>query len=96
MEIGIRLALGSSRTHLFAMVLRQTGGVALGGALAWLTLGQLLLPIVSSMFYGIGRVEPVILGGVALVSLAIALATTYLVIRPWATSTAIALLRGRP
>jgi hypothetical protein len=78
------------------MVLRQTGWVALGGALFGLAIGLALLPIVSSIFYGIGRVEPTILAGVALVSLTIALGTTYLVIKPWATSTAMDLLRSRP
>ena len=60
-----------------------------------LAAGLVLLPIVSSIFYGIGRVEPTVLAGVALVSLTIALGTTYLVVKPWTTSTAIELLRPR-
>jgi hypothetical protein len=93
MEIGIRMSLGASPGHLFAMVLRQTGGVALAGALAGLVIGLALFPVASSIFYGIRPVEPAVLGAVVLVSVAIALGTTYLVVRPWAKLTAIDLLR---
>src|SRR5262245_18440626 len=92
-EIGIRLSLGAKPADLFAMVLRQTGGVALGGAGIVRAAGRALFPIVSAIFYGIRPVEPAVFGGVVLVSTALALGATYLVTRPWSRLTAIDLLR---
>jgi len=92
-EIGIRMALGAKPVHLFTMVLRQTGWVAFAGALVGLLAGFALLPAASSILYGIGPVEPAVLVSVALGSVAMALGTTYLVIRPWTRLTAIDLLR---
>jgi ABC-type antimicrobial peptide transport system permease subunit len=82
-EIGIRTALGAAPRDLFALVLRESGWVVLAGAVAGLACGLSLLPVASSIFYGIGRIEPIVLGTVALVSAMIALTTAYLVIRPW-------------
>jgi predicted permease len=92
-EIGIRMSLGAKPADLFVMVLRQTGGVALAGALGGLAIGLALVPVVSSLFYGIRPVEPVVLAGVVLTSMALAVGAAYLVIRPWARLTAIDLLR---
>jgi putative ABC transport system permease protein len=92
-EIGIRMSLGANPMDLFVMVLRQTGGVALAGAVLGLGVGLAVVPVVSSLFYGIRPVEPSVLGGVVLTSIALAVGATYLVIRPWARLTAIDLLR---
>ena len=91
-EIGIRTALGAAPHDLFSLVLRESGWVVLAGAAAGLAAGLSLLPIASSIFYGIGRVEPIVLGAVALVSAMIALVTAYLVVRPWTRLTARDLL----
>jgi putative ABC transport system permease protein len=95
MEIGIRTALGATRGDLFALTLKQSGWVSLAGVVAGLAAGLALLPIASSIFYGIGRVEPAVLAGVALVSATITLGTTYLVVRPWTQVAALDLLRRR-
>ena len=83
MEIGIRTALGATPRHLFGLVLRESGWVALAGAGVGLLSGLALLPLASSIFFGIGSIEPLVLLPVACTSAAIALATTYLVVRPW-------------
>ena len=92
-EIGIRTALGATRRHIFGLVMRQSGWVALAGALAGLTAGAALLPVVASIFYGIGDVDPVVFAVVAMVSVIIALSTTYLVVRPWTRAAVRELLR---
>ena len=93
MEIGIRMSLGATAWRLFMMVLRQTGGIALAGLLGGLAIGLALLPVVSSIFYGIRPLEPTVLAGVVFVSVALALGTTFLAVRPWTRLTAIDLLR---
>jgi hypothetical protein len=92
-EIGIRTALGATPTHLFTLVLRESGWVALGGAGAGLVVGDLLIPLASAVFIGIGSADSIVLAGVALFSVAIALLTTFVVVRPWTRLTALALLR---
>jgi predicted permease len=94
-EIGIRTALGATRADLFALTLKQSGWVSVAGVAAGLAAGLALLPIASSIFYGVGSVEPAVLTAVALVSGVIALATTYLVVRPWTQVAALDLLRRR-
>ncbi len=78
-EIGIRTTLGASRADLFRLILRQSAHVAMIGAVIGLASGLALLPVASSIFYGISRAEPVVLGSVALASVAIVLLTTYVV-----------------
>jgi ABC-type antimicrobial peptide transport system permease subunit len=93
MEIGIRTALGATPRHLFTLVLRESGWVALVGAVVGLGSGLSLLPLASSIFYGIGSTEPIVLVSVALASAAVALATTYMVVRPWTRLAVLDLLR---
>jgi putative ABC transport system permease protein len=93
-EIGIRTTLGATPANLFRLVLRESGRVAMIGAGIGLAAGLALLPLASSIFYGIGRAEPVVLGSVALASVAIALLTTYVVVRPWTRLTPSELLRS--
>jgi putative ABC transport system permease protein len=92
-EIGIRTTLGATPIHVFALVFKESGWVALLGGGIGLAAGLALLPFASSLFYGIGAVEPGVLAVVALVSTGIALMTTYLVVRPWTRLTALDLLR---
>ena len=93
MEIGIRTALGATPRHLFGLVLRESGWVALAGAVVGLLSGLALLPLASSIFFGIGSIEPLVLLPVACTSAAIALSTTYLVVRPWTRVAVLELLR---
>ena len=92
-EIGIRVALGAQSRDVFALALRQTGWVALAGAITGLIAGMSLLPLVSSFFYGIAPIEPGVVLVVALICVAIALLTTYIVTKPWTHAAALDLLR---
>lgn len=94
MEMGIRTTLGATPGDLFRLALRESGRVALIGAAIGLVAGLALLPVASSIFFGIGRVEPAVLGGVSLTSAAMALVTTYLVVRPWTKLSPSVLLRS--
>lgn len=93
MEMGIRIAVGAQPRDVFRAVLRHTVRVAAVGVLVGLAVGQALLPLAASILYGIGRVEPVTLIGVSLVSGLVALLTTYAVARPWMRAAATDLLR---
>lgn len=62
-EIGIRTALGATPAHLYRLVLRESGWVALAGAVAGLAAGDLLIPVASAIFMGIGSADPIVLIG---------------------------------
>ena len=77
-EIGIRMALGAERSHVFRMVLSQgarlaTTGIALG-VLA--TVG--ITRFMSSFLCGIRPTDPFTFGAVSLLLLATALLACYL------------------
>ena len=95
MEIGIRTALGATPADLFAMVLRQTGSVAGVGAILGLVAALALTPLATSVFYGIAPVEPQALAAALVLVLALTLATSYAVVRPWTRLAALDLLLRR-
>jgi ABC-type antimicrobial peptide transport system permease subunit len=66
-EIGIRIALGSDAARIFRMVLGE-GMVLLGiGFAAGLALAVAIRGALQSQLYGIGALDPLVLGAVALV-----------------------------
>jgi len=77
-EIGIRMALGASRTVVLAMILREVAGMAalgvLIGVLAALGLGQL----VKSLLFPTQPADPVVLSAAALLLAAVALAAGWI------------------
>ncbi|MEO7192955.1 MAG: ABC transporter permease [Vicinamibacterales bacterium] len=92
-EMGIRVSLGATPRDLFRLVLRDArwratagGAIGLGAALA-------LVPVASSIFFGIGSVEPVVIAGATAGIVSIVLTTTYAVVRPWTRRPALELLR---
>jgi predicted permease len=93
MEMGIRIAIGAQPRDVFTAVLRHTAWVAAIGTIVGVVAGQALLPLASSILYGIGKVEPAVLIEVALVSACVALLTTYVVARPWMRAAVADLLR---
>ena len=77
-EIGVRVALGASRSSIFGMVIRQSlelviAGVALGAAAA-LVLSRLL----SSFLYGVSAQDPLTFVAVAGLLVLLALAAGYI------------------
>jgi predicted permease len=92
-EMGIRAALGAQPRDLFRLVLRQTSWVALVGTTLGVAAGMALLPLASSIFYGIGSTEPAVVVAVALTSALVALVTTYAVARQWIGLSSAEMLR---
>jgi putative ABC transport system permease protein len=92
-EMGIRVALGAQPRDLFMMVLGHTGRVASVGAMIGVAAGSASLPLVTSLFYGIRPVEPMVFAAVAGASVAIALVTAYLAARPWTRMSALEMVR---
>jgi len=88
-EMGIRVALGAQPRDLFMMVLRHTARVAAVGAALGAAIGSASLPLVTSLFYGIRPVEPMVVAAVAGASVAVALVTAYLAARPWTRMSAL-------
>jgi predicted permease len=93
LEIGIRTTLGASPGDIFRIVFRQTGWLAAVGAVAGLGSGFALTPLAATVFYGITHVEPLAMTGAACGAAAIAIGTTYSVVRPWTRAAAMDLLR---
>jgi predicted permease len=73
-EIGIRLALGASSRGLMTLVVRQALSLALSGVGAGVVLAAALSPLVASQLYGVTSSDPLTIGVVAALLLAIALA----------------------
>jgi ABC-type antimicrobial peptide transport system permease subunit len=77
-EIGIRMALGASAADVRSMVLTSTlrfvlAGVAVGSVLSWVV-GRVL----ASQLWGVSGYDPVTLGGVIAVLIAVGLGAAYL------------------
>jgi predicted permease len=77
-EIGIRLALGAMREQIRAMVLRETGWMAIGGVAAGLAATLALVRLIQSMVYGLKPWDPLTLGGSVLLLLLVASVAGYI------------------
>jgi putative ABC transport system permease protein len=77
-EIGVRMALGALPWDVLRMILLQAGRLALVG-IALGALGSVgLTRLMSSLLYGVGALDPLTLGSVALILLLVALVSSYL------------------
>jgi putative ABC transport system permease protein len=77
-EIGLRVAIGASRTDVFRLILwagmtRALAGLAIGLAAA-LICGRLI----ASLLYAVSPVDPLALGGSSMLLLGVALAASYI------------------
>jgi ABC-type antimicrobial peptide transport system permease subunit len=77
-EIGIRLALGAQRGRVRAMVLRETGWLAMFGVIAGIAIALGLGRLVKSMLYGLSPNDPISLTSAALLLLAIAIIAAWI------------------
>ena len=66
-EIGIRIALGASRTDVLRMVVRQAIVQALAGAAVGLAGALLVSRLMARMLYGVQLTDPITFGGVAII-----------------------------
>jgi predicted permease len=79
-EIGIRMALGSSRRQIFRMIVQQAmqmAGAGLGVGILVALATVHLMPSFSHLLYGVGGSDPVTLAGVSGVLLLAALVACY-------------------
>jgi ABC-type antimicrobial peptide transport system permease subunit len=60
-EIGIRMALGAQRRDIATMVLRKTMGPVMLGGLIGFGLSLALMPLLSSLLYGVHPTDPAVL-----------------------------------
>ncbi len=72
-EFGIRMALGARRADVLALVLREGFTLTLFGLIPGILASLALGKVVSSRLFGVRPVEPLILGGLALLLTAISL-----------------------
>ncbi len=77
-EIGIRLALGARRGQVRAMVLRESGWLAVAGVAIGILVALGLGRLVESLLYGVEATDPLSVLGAALLLLAVALSSGWI------------------
>jgi predicted permease len=77
-EIGIRLALGASRSNILRIVLRQGLGLAIVGAAVGLVCALVVSHLMASLLYGIRPTDPLTFAGVAFLFIGVAGLACYL------------------
>jgi len=77
-EIGIRLALGASRSNILRIVLRQGLGLAIVGAAVGLVCSLIVSHLMASLLYGVRPTDPLTFASVAFLFLGVAVLACYL------------------
>jgi predicted permease len=76
-EIGVRLALGAQRGNILKLVLSQGGTLAGVGIVVGLIMAAITAPLISTLFYGIHAIDPIVFLAVPLILLLVSLAASY-------------------
>jgi len=76
-ELGIRMALGASRSDILRMVLRESARIALIGTAAGIAVGLLLTRAIQGILYGVRAYDPLSFIGAAIALIFVALAASY-------------------
>jgi predicted permease len=76
-EIGVRLALGAQRGNILKLILGQGGLLAGLGIVVGLILAAVTAPLISTLFYGIHAIDPVVFLVVPLILLLVSFAASY-------------------
>ena len=77
-EIGLRLALGALRTQVVRQFLIQGLRVSLLGGIAGLALATAFSRLIAGMLYGVSASDPLTLGGVVILMLAVSIVASLL------------------
>jgi len=77
-EIGIRLALGASRSNILRILLRQGLRLAIAGAAFGLVGAVMVSHLMAGLLYGVRPTDPLTFAGVAFLFLGVALLACYL------------------
>jgi len=75
-EIGIRMALGATRRGILGLVLRQGMRLTLAGVAIGLLGAFALTRLMSSLLFGVGAIDPLTFGAIAMLLSAVALVAT--------------------
>jgi predicted permease len=93
-EIGIRVALGATRSDVVALVVRAGMGWSLLGVALGFAGALGLSRLISGLLFGVTPTDPVTFAAIAVAMLGVALAATYIPARRAATVDPIAALRA--
>ena len=77
-EIGIRMALGSSASDVFRLVMRDGARMTLLGIVAGFAGTVGMARLMAGLLYGVRPTDPVVIGGAALLLATVALVATWL------------------
>src|SRR5262249_60659925 len=77
-EIGIRMALGSSASDVFRLVMRDGARMTLAGIVVGFAGAIGMARVMAGLLYGVRATDPPVVGGVALLLAAVALVATWL------------------
>src|SRR5262249_12466241 len=77
-EVGIRVALGAERRHVFRMVLRVGAKMAAAGIAIGIVTSLALARLIANMLFGISAYDPFTLIGVVVLLGSVALMASYL------------------
>ena len=77
-EIGVRLALGASRSNILRLVLGQGLGLAIVGAAVGLVCALIVSHLMASLLYGVRPTDPLTFASVVFLFLGVALLACYL------------------
>ena len=77
-ELGVRMALGASPGEIRKLVLSQTLRWIIAGAAAGLAVGLIAARSIESLLYGVNPNDPVIVGGVTILLIAIGILAAWL------------------
>ena len=94
-EIGIRMALGAESGDVHRLFLRKGLTLTLAGTVLGLGAAVLLTPVMSSLLYGVGPMDPITYVGVAIFLGTVTLAAAYLPARRAARLPPLIALRSR-
>ena len=77
-EIGVRMALGATRSDVLRLVLGQGMRIALAGICVGIVAALGLTRLLAKVIYGVGSMDPITFGGVTLLLVAVALLACYI------------------
>jgi ABC-type antimicrobial peptide transport system permease subunit len=81
-EIGVRLAFGATARNVLGMILRQTMRPVAVGAIIGVAAASAMSRVLSSVLFGVSPVDPIGLGGGALLVISLACAAGLIAARP--------------
>jgi putative ABC transport system permease protein len=77
-EIGIRMALGASRTGVIRLLLAEAAGLVFAGLVVGIPAALMLTRFLAGLLYGVKPTDPLTFIGVSLILIAVALVACYI------------------